>query len=221
MKSGRLLKTTALVGATALILGAFVAGPAQAKKKKKVKKPVACAPFTPAEAAKSAPITLVTDAATKDAPVTTKVTATQGAGTSVGIEEIDAVAAKNLTHVYANVQVDSTAPSTGLYIKVATPQNEDYDLYVYNSQGDEVARSSGFNPAPQTLTGAPFGLEHNFDGQGYGGHSENGSENIDGIITPDCGGYSLDIATATGRGGELTISYWLGDGTYEPGSGEA
>lgn len=215
MKS-RVLKTTALVGATVLVLGAFVAGPAQAKKKKKVKKPVACAPFTPAEGGTGAPTTLVTDAATKDAPVTTTITADKGAGIGTGLPTD-----QTMPHVYTNVQVDPAVASTGLYVRVELPANEDYDVYLLNSDGSEAARSAGFNPAPQTLTGAPLGLEHNFDGQGYGGHSENGAENIDGIITPDCGGYTLDIATATGKGGELTIKYWLGDGTYEPGSGEA
>jgi hypothetical protein len=215
----RLLKLTAVVGASALILGAFAAGPAEAKKKKKPKKAPVCAPFAPAEAAASAPTTLVTDAATKEAPVTAKVTAEQGLGTGTGTPA-DEVTLSQVPHVYTNVQVDSAAASTGLYVRVELPANEDYDLYLLTTDGAEVARSAGFNPVPNTLTGVPF-FEHTFDGQGYGGHTENGAENIDGIITPDCGGYTLDLSTATGRGGDLTIKYWLGEGTYEPGSGEA
>jgi hypothetical protein len=157
---------------------------------------------------------LVTDAATKEAPVTTKITTTEGAGVGTGLPT-DAT----ISHAYANVQVDSAAATTGLYVRLELPSGEDYDLYLLNSDGTEAARSSGFNPVAQTLP-VP-GDEHGLDGQGYGGHSEAGAENIDGIITPDCGGYTVDVGTATGKGGDLTLKYWLGEGTYVPGSGEA
>jgi hypothetical protein len=199
MKSRRIFKTTAVVGAAALILGAFVAGPADAKKKKKVKKPAVCAPYTPAEQGAGAPITVVTDTATAEAPMTAKLTATQGIGTGTGVEEIDAVTMSQVSHVYANVQVDSAAAGTALNIRLEMPETEDYDLVVLNPDGSEAASAQGFNPEPTV-----------YNDNTNGGHTEVGAEVIDALPTNDCQGYTLDIKTASGMGGELTVKYWLG-----------
>lgn len=201
MKSRRIFKTTAVVGAAALILGAFVAGPADAKKKKKkVKKPAVCATYTPAEGGAGAPITLVTDAATADAPATATVTAAEGLGTGTGLAEIDDVTMSQVSHVYANVQVDSSVPATALNIRLEMPETEDYDLVVLNPDGSEAASAQGFNPEPEV-----------FNDNTHGGHTEVGAEQIDALPTNDCQGYTLDIKTATGMGGELTVKYWVGE----------
>jgi hypothetical protein len=200
MKSRRIFKTVAVVGATALILGAFVAGPADAKKKKKKKAPVACAAFTPAEAGAAAPITLVTDTATADAPATAKVTAAPGLGTGTGEDTVDSVTMSQVSHVYANVQVDSSIPATGLNIRLEMPEMEDYDLVVLNSDGSEAAAAQGFNPEPAI-----------YNDNTHGGHTEVGAEVIDALATSDCQGYTLDIKTASGMGGELTVKYWVGE----------
>ena len=195
----RTLKTIALVGTAALILGAFVAGPAQAKKKKKGKKPVACAPFTPAEAGAGAPVTLVTDAASAEAPVATTVAAEPGVGTSTGTPA-DAVTASQISHVYVNVQLDSAAPSAPLNIRLEMPATEDYDLFVLNSDGSQAAEAAGFNPEPTV-----------YNDDENGGHTEKGAEVIDALPTNDCQGYTLDISTASGMGGTLNLKLWVGD----------
>jgi hypothetical protein len=200
MKS-RVLKTTALVGASALILGAFIAGPAEAKKKKKPKKPAVCAPFTPAEAGKAAPITLVTDAATKEAPATASVTAEPGLGIGLGSgTPADDVGTAGVTHVYANVQLDSAAASAPLNIRLEMPATEDYDLFVLNSDGSQAAEAAGFNPEPTV-----------YNDDTNGGHTEKGAEVIDALPTTDCQGFTLDIATSSGMGGALALKYWVGE----------
>jgi hypothetical protein len=194
MKSSRLLKTTAVVGATALILGAFVAGPADAKKKKKKPKPPpVCAPYTPAEGGAGAPITLVTDAATVDAPVTATVAAEAGLG-------VGGLAEQGIAYAYTNVQVDSALPSTALNIRLEMTEFEDYDLVVQNPDGSEAASAQGFNPEPAV-----------FNDNTHGGHTEVGAEVIDALPTSDCQGYTLVIKTASGIGGDLTVKYWLGE----------
>jgi len=192
MKSPRILRATAVVGAAALILGAFVAGPADAKKKKKVKKPVVCAAYTPAEEGAGAPISLVTDAATADAPVTVAVAAEPGLG-------VGGLAEQGIAHTYVNVQVDSAATATALNIRLEMPEHEDYDLAVLNPDGSQAAAAQGFNPEPAV-----------YNDNTNGGHTEVGAEVIDALPTNDCQGYTLDISTASGMGGELTVKYWLG-----------
>jgi hypothetical protein len=192
MKSPRILKTAAVVGTAALILGAFAAGPADAKKKKKPKKPAVCAPYTPAEDGAGAPISLVTDAATADAPVTVTVAADAGLG-------VGGLAEQGIAHSYVNVQVDSAATATALTIRLEMPEHEDYDLAVLNPDGSQAAAAQGFNPEPTV-----------YNDDTNGGHTEVGAEMIDALPTNDCQGYTLDISTATGMGGDLTVKYWVG-----------
>ena len=192
MKSPRLLRATAVIGSAALILGAFAAGPADAKKKKMKKPPVAvCAAYTPAEDGAGAPISLVTDAATEAAPVTVAVAAERGVG-------VGGVAEQGIAHSYVNVQVDSAAPATALNIRLEMPATEDYDLAVLNPDGSQAAAAQGFNPEPTV-----------YNDNTNGGHTEKGAEVIDALPTNDCQGYTLDISTAGGMGGELTVKYWL------------
>jgi hypothetical protein len=212
MKS-RVLKTTALVGASVLILGAFVAGPAQAKKKKKTKKPVACAPITPFEDAKDAPLQLVTDAATKDAPITLTVSTEQGLGTTnpdtTHPDPTDDPTSGGSSHAFVNAQVDSAAPDAYLYGRLEFPGNTDYDLLFRGSDGVATYFSAGSAPYvdPTGFVGS--------DGTGHGGHSEGGptgaAENIDGAPTADCAGYSVDVSGSTTPGGDVTLKLWLGE----------
>jgi hypothetical protein len=204
MKSARILRATAVVGAVALILGAFVAGPADAKKKKKVKKPPACAPYTPYEPAASAPIALVTDAATKDAPVTVTVATAEGLGTSTNETE-DSDTGALVSHAWHNVQVDSVAPNAYLYVRLEFAGHQDYDLFLRNPDGSSDTYSAGGPPYQEA-----FG-----SGTGNGGHAEGSptaaSENIDGVAVVDCQGFSVDIVSATTAGGDVTLKYWLGE----------
>jgi len=162
----------------------------------------ACPAYVPGEEGKDAEIVVVTDAATEEAPV--EVPLEIGGGIGVGGVFEDAIA-----HAYKNVQVDSASASTGLYVRLEMPYPSDYDLYVRNADGSEAARAAGFNPEPAV-----------YNDNTAGGHTEPDAEQIDGVTTADCGGYTIDAAAATGEGGELTLKFWLGEATYSAGGGE-
>lgn len=153
-----------------------------------------CAPYVPGEDGKDAPITVVTDAATADKPIEVTV------ATDIGIPEAD------ITHAFHNVQVDSSGAETGLYARFEFDLGQDYDLYLRDAGGTEVARSAGFNQA--TLAG---------DGTGNGGHSEADAEQLDGIKSADCTGYTVDVASYFTEGGDYTLKLWLGEATYPAG----
>jgi hypothetical protein len=199
MRTGT-LRVVAVAGAAALLVGAFVAAPAEAKKKKKkAAAPAACAPYSPGAKGAGQPITVVTDAATKDKPVEVTVATDPGLGSSSaeGEGNSDEVAT---SHAYTNVQVDSAAAGTGLYVRVEFAQQWDYDLWLRDSSHAAVAYSAGSSPVTTPLT----------DGTGNGGHTESGSENIDGYYAADCNGFTVDLANATGPGGDVVVKYWLG-----------
>ena len=203
MKSGRILKSTAVVGAAALILGAFVAGPADAKKKKKKKPPVvACAPYTPYEPAAAAPIAVVTDAATQEAPVTVTLATAEGLGTST--PETEDSPESFVSHAWHNVQIDTAAADTALFVRLEFAGHQDYDLFLRNPDGSSDVYSAGGPPYHSA-----FG-----SGTGNGGHAEGSptaaSENIDGAVVTDCQGFSVDVVSATSAGGDVTLKYWLG-----------
>ncbi|MFN2526196.1 MAG: hypothetical protein ABR505_08025 [Actinomycetota bacterium] len=177
------------------------------KKKKKCPKkgpgdvPVAaCAPYTPGEQGGEAETSIVTDAATEEAPV--EVTIPTDPGFGIGGTPLEAT----ISHAFHNIQVDSANPTAGLHLVLEFDLEEDYDLYLNYPDGSEAAHVAGFNPVPPLS-----------DGTGSGGHSEMGAEYLDGVSTPDCGGYTLDIANATGLGGDKTLKLWLGEITYTPG----
>ena len=167
-------------------------------KKKGCKKP-ACPAFTPAEAGAEAPLTKVTDAATEEAPIEIP----------IAVESGTPVAG---THVFHNLQVDSKNKDAGLYVRYEFPTHEDLDLYLYNSDGSTAAQAAGFNPFPFIPNNPVFFT----DGTGTGGHSEQGAEQVDGVLTPDCGGYTADMAQYLSEGGEMLLKVWLGPATWDP-----
>ena len=77
----RSLRSIAVVASAALLVGAFAASPAEARRRKK-KAPPACAAYTPSTFGSGQPVALVTDAATKDAPVSTTLSTDPGFGFS-------------------------------------------------------------------------------------------------------------------------------------------
>lgn len=199
MKASRNIRSASVLASAALILGAFVA-PADAKKKKKPKTPPpppVCAAFTPAEIGADAPVTIVTEAATAEAPVEVTLATEAGAGTATGEPNADAVLTSQISHVVQNVQVDTPASST-LFIRLEMPSETDYDLFVYDAAGESVAQAAGFNPAPAV-----------YNDNTHGGHTEEGAEVIDGLASADCDGYTLDIAGATTPGGDVTLKLWV------------
>ena len=189
----------AILLAAALAAAAFTASPAPAAAKKKPKK---CRKYVPGEAGKGAKTSVVTNAATEKKPV--EVTLETAPGVGVGGNEYTET---GISHAYHNVQVDSKAKSAGLWVRLEMPAYEDQDLYLQAADGTDLAHAAGFNPAPAAYN----------DTEG-GGHTEEGAEQLDGVLSADCAGYTVDVAAATGFGGEVTLKFWLGKANYVPGS---
>lgn len=102
-------------------------------------------------------------------------------------------------HKFFDLQVDTAKRSTGLFVRWEFPLYEVNDLYLYTPDGAIRASGAGFNPAPVGT----------FDGTGDGGHSEQGAEQIDGLKTKGCGGYTVDLWAYTHQGGETVLKVWL------------
>lgn len=194
MRDGRIVRSLALIATASLVLGAFVAGPADAKKKKKKKPKVAtCAPYVPGEAGADAPVTLVTDAATADAPATLDVEV----GPGLGAGRDPAGEGALVSHAFANLQVDSAASSAPLNVRISwSVPPEDFDIYLDGADGTELASSAGYGPIP--------------GGSEYGS-SAVGSESILGYPASDCDGFTVDIVGASTPGATVTVDYWLGE----------
>lgn len=204
MKS-RSVRTLAVLASIGLLVGAFAAGPAEAAKKKKKKKVPACAAYTPTEWGADQPINIVTDKHTAEAPLVLELETHEGLGSSSpSAPEEDPT--NPISRVFSNVQVDSTAATTGLWATLEYQFPLDYDLYVRGDDGVGLAYSAGFVP------GVPF-----LDGTGSGGETGQGTENILGLTTADCTGYLVDVISAATPGGTVTLKLWLGEAAYVPG----
>ncbi|HEU4481280.1 MAG TPA: hypothetical protein VFS18_05295 [Actinomycetota bacterium] len=199
-------KPLAVLASVGMLVGVFAAVPAEAKKRKK--KP--CPAYQPTEWGAEQPVTVVTDAATEEAPVVLEIETEAGLGTS-SPESPDAGGPAGtpnpVSHAFANVQVDPKAKTTGLYARLSYTPTWDYDLYVRDDAGQGVAYSAGFNGNVPLL-----------DGTGSGGHTGDGTENIDGLTSADCTGYLFDIIGATTPGETVTLELWLGEAAYTPES---
>ena len=188
MRNSRLVRSLAVMALASLVLGAFVAAPAEAKKKKK-----GCAAYQPGEAGTGAPITKVTSANTADAPASVEVEVGPGLGAGRDPEGEGA----HVSHAYTNLQVDSSAASDALNVRISWPNPvEDMDVYLDLADGTEVANSAGFGPITS--------------GSDYA-HSEVGSETIVAYPVTDCDGYTVDVVGATTAGSAVTVEYWLGE----------
>jgi hypothetical protein len=200
--------STALIGLVAV--NVFAALPAQAKapKHKKPKPPVACAAYQAGDFAKDAPLATVTDAATADKPLEQKVTLDQSvADLTFGLQAASAT--------YVNVQVDSVAPSAGLYAHIDFPQRNDYDLEFQYPDLSYAARSHAFNTVNESNDQA-LPVLGPISQTGHGGQATPTSEELVGIATNDCGGYSLKVSNALGQGGDATVKLWLGAVKNQP-----
>ncbi|MDQ4124364.1 MAG: hypothetical protein M3134_02025 [Actinomycetota bacterium] len=213
VKASRYIRSASVLASAALILGAFVA-PADAKKKKKPKTPPAppaCAPYTPGEVGAEAPKTVVTDAATAEAPVVVELEGGMGLGDDLGAPtDID-----ETSSVYQNIQVDSANPNAGLYVKIEFPDRHDFDLYLLNADGSTAANSGVFNPIPEGAH-LPIAIGGGSPEGGWDGGSN--YETVTGINTADCGGYTAQIKSYLTPGGAVTLSAWLGEALVEPGA---
>lgn len=178
------------------------------KKKGCNKPPVAsCAPLTTGDQGAGKPTVVVTDAATAEAPVEQTVTLGQS---TADFTPTDA------TYDYFNVQIDSAAASAGLYVTFEFDTRRDYDLYARWTDASEAASSHGFNPAIEAEAPEPVPADPSNQRTNHAGDSNADSENLVGVITPDCGGYTIETVNWLGEGGEFTVKLWLGEGTTEP-----
>ena len=197
MRSPRFIRTVAVVGMSALVHGAFVATPADAKKKKK---PAVCKAYMPGEKGTDKPTVVVNDAHTEEAPLVQTVTLAESAADFVPVDPA--------TDAF-NVQVDSAAAEAGLYVLFEFPSRRDYDLELWYDDGSYAARSHDFNllysPAPET-----------YSNEGHAGEATDSSEKIVGVATPDCGGYTVETVNWLGEGGDFEIKVWLGEIKNDP-----
>lgn len=188
----RSLRTLAVLASVGLMVGAFAAGPADAAKKKK-KKPAGCATFTPPETVGDAEVVSVTDAATAEAPIEIELDTTAGAGLGRDPEGEGA----HVSHAYVPLQVDPAAASSGLYASIHFTPAWDYDLYIDDETGTEVAHSAGFLVVSSAA--------------GAAGESGVGSESIFGLESADCTNYVVDVVGATTPGESVTLELYLGE----------
>lgn len=210
-------KTLATLMAVALVGAAFVA-PADAKKKKKKKKPPpppACETYVPGELGAEAETVVVTDEHTEEAPAVFEFSLDpyffEGAATST---------LGQAPQTTVNVQVDSAAEAAGLYVTFEFDTRRDYDLWAYYPTGEEAASSHGFNPLIETQ-GQPAPADQSNTASNHAGETTATSENVVGLITADCDGYTVEAYNYFGEGGDFELKFWLGEGQTEPKAKEA
>ena len=205
----------AVLLAGGLVASGMLAGPASAAKKKK--KPAVCKPVAPAEVGVDKPTIVVTDAATAEAPLVQAVSLAESVGDARLVDEIPAAGPLASSHDYFNVQVDTANPSAGLYVTFEFEMRRDYDLWAYFTDGTVAASSHGFQPLLDT---AGTNADLSNTSTNHGGESTATSENLVGIITPDCGGYTIETANWLGEGGDFEVKLWLGEGVTAAGAPE-
>lgn len=194
--TSRTLRIVAVAGAAALMLGAFVAGPAEARKKKK-KKPPVCATYVPSGGAEGGEVVTVTDAATADAPIEVTVTTQPGLGSGRPGDDLG----DTVSEAFVPVQVDTAAATSGLYARVDFTPIFDYDLYATDETGADVGVSGGFGVVDDAELGGD--ADHSETGAGF--------EAIYGVPSTDCQGFNVDIVGATTPGEDVTLTLWLGE----------
>lgn len=203
-----------IVLALGLVVSGVLAGPATAAKKKK---PKPCAAYTPGELGAEAPTVVVTDAHTAEAPLLQPVTLEPSVADADLFGAVPDEGPLAHSQAFFNVQVDSKLSSAGLYVTFEFDEHRDYDLWAYFADGSIAASSHGFQPLLSTA-GTPADISNT--ASNHGGDSQSTSENLVGIITPDCGGYTIEAANWLGEGGDFEIKLWLGEGQTEAGAPE-
>lgn len=181
--------------------------PAKPKKPKKPKTPPAapeCPAYTPGENGKDAELIKVTDAATAENPVTVEF---DGGAGLVSAPILGIPLPDETTHNYHNIQVDTANPEAGLYVRLEFADRHDYDLYLLYPDGAEADHSGDFN----TVFESPV---HSCGGTSCS--SGTNFEEVDGIATPDCGGWTTDSVAYATPGGDVTLKVWLGEVKAEP-----
>lgn len=209
MNKPRSIRALSVIASAALIVGAFVAGPAEAKKKKKKPPvPAGCPTFAPIEPNSPSgqtaevleqPVVAVTDAHTADAPLV--------------VEYEHGPALWSITQepiqedtVFFNIQVDSANPEANLYVfqEWAKAPGSDMDLYVWDGATGEEATHSGSS----NVTPVPVAEGAEYHGQGTGAW---GLESVSGFPVSDCAGFTVESRAFNTAGEAMTLSVWLGE----------
>lgn len=173
--------------------------------------PKSCSTLEPATAGVDAPALTLTDEATADKPEVHTMTMEQ---------KFDEGLAGKAKPTSVNVQVDTASNEpVGLYATLEFPPRRDYDLWAYfpGTDNKEAASAHGFQPLIDTK-GLPDRADQSNTASNHGGESKADSENLVGILTPDCGGYTITAYTYLGEGGDLDLKLWLGEVKYDPAS---
>lgn len=195
------IRTFAVVASAALLVGAFVVAPAEAKKRKK--KPPSCPAATFAEPASpstsrpeaGAKVIKVTDKATEEAPVVIEYEH------AVALWETASQTPVQEDTLWFPVQIDSASPTKGLFVRLdwAIPSVSDMDLYLWDGMtGEQAAVSGATNAVP---INAPFVAETG--AMGY--------ESISGFAVADCSNYLVESRAFMTAGEAMTLTLWLGD----------
>ena len=180
---------------------------ANAAKRKKKK----CRAYKPGELGAEAETIKVTNKATAEAPVEVVLTLDPGAGQATGVGQIDAVSTAAQSHAFYNVQVDPRTKTTGLYMSLASPMPDDNDLYLFHATGTEAAHAAGFHGGGPDNLPTPVQAFPVYNSNANGGHTGADAEYLDGILTKDCGGYTVHAIGANSRGGDVSLKLWLGE----------
>lgn len=209
MNKPRSIRALSVVASAALIVGAFVAGPAEAKKKKKKPPvPAGCPTFAPIEPNSPSgqtaevleqPVVKVTDAHTADAPLVIEYEHGQALW-SITQEPIQE------DTVFFNIQIDSANPEANLYVfqEWAKQPGSDMDLYIWDGATGEEATHSGSS----NVTPVPVAEGSEYHGQGTGAW---GLESVSAFPVLDCAGFTVESRAFTTAGEAMTLSVWLGE----------
>ena len=203
-------RTTFAVILSAVLVAGLMFGPADARRRRR---PPACKRFRGGTEGKGQPVTLVTSRATKAKPVTRQMDVGMGFGFS-STDDNEGQGAPS--HQVMNVQVDSRTRTSGLWILLEAGELRDLDLHVSDAAGNVVAYSAGFQAAP--VGGLP--LVGGTDGTGQGGKTTMTSEQIDGLKTRDCTGYTIEVWGAGNEDLTASLKFWLGKAVYDPAAQE-
>ena len=193
---GRSIRALAVVASAALILGAFVAGPADAKKKK-CPKVTFVEPASPSASRTEVPggkVVTITDKATAEAPVVIEYDHGPALWNVASQEPIVE------DTKWFNIQVDSAAPAAGLYLRQEwpIPSVSDMDLYLWDgSSGAQVDVSGAFNAVPVPIPGT------------FNETGAMGFESISGLVVGDCAGLAVESRAFWSAGEAMTLKVWL------------
>lgn len=151
-----------------------------------------------------APVADVTDEATEKDPLVFSFD--KGPGGNFFVPYYAVHAGDN--YDYFNLQVRSRQEEVGLHMRLewSEPAADDFDLYLYAEDGQEVARSSGWNFAHQELEDASADVVYD----DAGARSGPSYEHIHGFPSDECEGFTLEVDGHRTLGGQITLKVWLG-----------